>query len=190
MKILVPLAAITLGLAACNSPETAASPDPVASAGESGASSSPVGAPADSAPEQVLRLEGLGDLAIGAPVPDGSSFAERGAQVPGSDCHTISSPDYPGVYAIASGGEVRRITVGDSPVRLVEGIGPGSTIDEVLAAFPGFVESPHKYVEAPASYLTQPGREPRLRFEIGSDGKVQLVHVGLMPELGYVEGCA
>lgn len=62
----------------------------------------------------------------------------------------------------------------------------------MLAWFP-FPATPHKYEEAPAKYLTAPNvasGEPALRFEIGRDGKVSLIHVGTMPVLGYVEGCA
>ena len=32
--------------------------------------------------------------------------------------------------------------------------------------------------------------DPRLRFEIGQDDRVQAIHVGRMPQLAYVEGCA
>lgn len=105
----------------------------------------------------------------------------------------MSSPDFPGVYAIVEEGEVRRITVGrQSKVRLPEGIGTGASEAEVRAAYAGFREEPHKYVESPAKYLTAPnapGGDPALRFEIGRDGKVSLPHVGTMPILGYVEGC-
>ena len=120
-------------------------------------------------------------------------WAERGAQISDS-CRTVSSPDFPGVYAIVEEGRVRRITVGQrSDVRLAEGIGVGATEAEVDAAFPGFREAPHEYVDPPAKYLTAPnaeGGDPALRFEIGADGQVSLIHVGTMPVLGYVEGCA
>lgn len=157
------------------------------------ASPAVTGARAPATGGKTLALEGLGDLVVGKPVPAGSGFAARGTQVPDSNCKTVSSPDYPGVYAISEGegGPIRRITVGQgSDVKLVEGIGVGATEREVLAAFPGFRSSPHKYVAAPGKYLTQPGNDPRLRFEIGRDGRVNLIHVGLMPQLGYVEGCA
>jgi hypothetical protein len=78
-------------------------------------------------------------------------------------------------------------------VKLAEGMGVGATEAEVRAAFPGFREEPHKYVEPPAKYLTAPDAEkgaPALRFEIGAGRKVSLIHVGIMPVLGYVEGCA
>ena len=150
---------------------------------------------ADPAPvaADVLTLEGLGPLRIGKPVPAGSGWAERGAQIPGA-CRTVSSPDVPGVYAIVIDGVVRRISAGErSKVKLIEGIGSGSTEQAVRAAFPGFRESPHKYVESPAKYLAAPNAEsgdPALNFEINRDGKVSIVHVGTAPVLQYVEGCA
>jgi hypothetical protein len=141
----------------------------------------------------VLTLEGLGALRIGQAVPAGSGWAERGAQI-SDECRLISSPDFPGVYAIVEGGRVRRITVGQrSDVKLVEGIGVGASEAEVRAAFAGFREEPHEYVEAPGKYLTAPNApsgDPALRFEIGADRRVSLIHVGTMPVLGYVEGCA
>ena len=150
--------------------------------------------PADAPPgRDVLTLTGLGKLRIGEAVPVGSGWAERGAQI--SDmCRMISSADFPGVYAIVEEGQVRRITIGErSDVKLVEGIGVGATEAEVRAAFPGFREDPHEYVEAPAKYLTAPNAEsgdPALRFETDAGGKISLIHVGTMPVLGYVEGCA
>lgn len=138
-----------------------------------------------------LTLEGLGELRIGQPIPAGGGFTSRGAQIPGTTCRTLSSPDYPGVYAMTIDGELRRITVSDdSEVSLVEGIGTGATEAEVRNAFPSFKESPHKYLAAPGKYLTQPGADPRLHFEIDTDEKVSLIHVGALPELTWVEGCA
>ena len=139
---------------------------------------------------QTLTLEGYGGLTVGKPVPTGSPWAPRGAQIPGG-CTTISAPDWPGAYAIVEEGVVRRITVSDeSEAKLIEGIGPGSTEADVRKAFPSFVAESHKYVDAPAKYLTQPGNDPRLRFEIDQEGKVSLVHIGMKPTLEYVEGCA
>lgn len=168
----------------------AATTDDSAMTDATGAPPAATGTPVPPSDGKTLGLEGLGDLAIGKAVPAGSSFTERSAQI-NETCRTVSSPDYPGVYAMTDGKQVRRITVGErSYVKLVEGIGVGATEAQVLAAFPGFRSSPHKYVDAPAKYLTQPGNNPRLRFEIGEDGRVGLIHVGMMPQLGYVEGCA
>ena len=142
--------------------------------------------------DRVLTLEGLGGLKIGQPPPKGGTWAERGAQTSDS-CRLVSSPKYPGVYAIAEGGKVRRITVSEkSDVRTAEGIGFGSSRAQVDSAFPGFRESPHKYV-AGGKYLTAPGADKgavAVRFELDAAGKVSAMHVGTMPVLGYVEGCA
>ncbi len=191
---------LALALAGCNAaPDNgngAAPPDSANSAANDVAPVTNITAPAnsqDTPGDDVLTLEGLGGLRVGQPVPSASRFAERGAQI-SDGCRTLSSPDFPGVYAIVSEGQVRRITVGQrSDVTLVEGIGVGATEAAVKGAFPGFAEEPHKYEDAPAKYLTAPGgsaTDPALRFEIGSDDRVSLMHVGLMPELEYVEGCA
>lgn len=180
-------------LSGCGSEPAAerAEPEAAASAAAEGPPAAEPGAPTPvAASPQTLTLEGYGGLIIGKPVPAGSPWAARGAQASDA-CLTISAPGWPGAYAIVEEGVVRRITVSDeSDAKLIEGIGPGSTEAEVRKTFPSFVAEPHKYVDAPAKYLTQPGDDPRLRFEIDDKGKVSLVHVGVTPTLGYVEGCS
>lgn len=199
MKNLLTASVLAVALTACSS-EPAKAPEQASEAATSSAlpdetvSDAPLAAPTDGAAgARVLALEGLGDLRIGEAVPAGSSWAERGAQASDA-CRTVTSPDYPGVYAIVEKGKVRRITLGQrSEVRLVEGIGVGSSEADVKKWFAGFREEPHKYEPAPAKYLTAPNArsgDPALRFEIGQDGKVKLIHVGTMPVLGYVEGCS
>ena len=206
MKILtsgLAATALALALAACSSDpagnmaaEQSANGADMAAAAVNAPEPSPApnsSAPATPAAANVLTLEGLGALRIGAPLPANSGWAEHGAQISDA-CRTISSPDVPGAYAIVEGGRVRRITLGErSTATLAEGIGVGAAEKEVRAAFPGFRATPHKYVEAPGKYLTAPNAEsgdPALRFEIGTDGKVSLIHVGTKPALYYIEGCA
>ncbi|WP_311271119.1 hypothetical protein [Sphingobium sp. WCS2017Hpa-17] len=154
---------------------------------------SPAPSPSPTHADKVISLEGLGDLRLGQPVSKGGSWAERGAQT-GEACRTVSSPDYPGVYGMVIDGKVRRITVGQrSDVKLAEGIGVGATESDVKKWFGGFRSEPHKYEDAPAKYLTAPNAasgDPAVRFEIGQDGKVEMIHIGMMPQLAYVEGCA
>lgn len=197
------LSSITLAsvlmLAACSSNESTDADAPAVQATQASSEPAPVPSgivtPSPSATasggKNVLMLEGFADLEIGKPVPASSSFKLRGAQA-SDTCLIYSSPDYKGTYAIVEEGSVRRVTVArDSTVKLIEGVGIGSTEKEVLAAFPGFRAAPHAYVTAGAAkYLTQPGNDPRLRFEIGEDGKVTDIHVGVKPQLLYVEGCS
>lgn len=194
------LVAVAFTIAAC-SPEHSATPDTDSAKpmNENNTINGNKVAPTPATPSvgasssNVLTLEGLGDLLIGRAVPAGSKWTERGAQASDA-CRTISSPDYPGVYAITEQGKVRRITAGqNSVVKLIENMRVGSTEKEVLESFPGFRAEPHKYVASPAKYLTAPNAasgDPAVRFEIGADGKVSLIHVGMMPVLGYIEGCA
>jgi hypothetical protein len=153
---------------------------------------SDVASPSPSA-AAMITLEGLGDLRIGKAVPKNGSWAERGAQTKDA-CRTVSSPEFPGVYAIVTDGAVRRITVGRrSNVKLLEGIGTGATEHVARKSFAGFREEAHKYEKAPAKYLSAPNASsgsPALRFEIGGDGRVTMMHVGTAPVLNYVEGCA
>lgn len=141
---------------------------------------------------RVLGLSGLGSLKIGEAVPTSGSWAAPGGQS-GAECRSVRSAQYPGVYALVEGGKVRRITVGQgSDVKMVEGIGVGATEADVGKRFAGFRSEPHKYEAAPAKYLTAPNAAnsvSALRFEIGADGKVKMMHVGQMPQLAYVEGC-
>ncbi len=178
-------AAIALTVAACSpAPQNQSAEQPAAPAATAPA-------PEAATSEKVIGLEGLGDLRLGQTPP--ARWAELGAQA-SDTCRTVSSPDYPGVYAIVTEGKVQRITVGQaSDLKLAEGVGVGSTEQEVRSWFGGFREEPHKYVDKPAKYLTAPNAdsgEAALRFEIGQDGKVSLIHIGVMPVLGYVEGCA
>lgn len=192
-------ALVLLPLAACSQApeEPAVTPSADMETASEAPSEAPVAAPSSGASAtpaaDVLGLEGLGALKIGQPLPKGGTWASRGAQESDS-CTTISSPDYPGVYAIVTGGKVQRITLGKaSTVKLAEGIGVGASEAEVKKWFAGFREEPHKYEDAPAKYLTAPNARPgesALRFEIDHTGHVSLIHVGAMPVLAYVEGCS
>ncbi|MFC0205935.1 hypothetical protein [Novosphingobium soli] len=197
-------AVLLLPLAACSSekadPDAARSATRVAedraqavvTAEATRAASASSAAPSSPATATVLGLEGLGPLRVGQPLPGGGRWAARGAQA-SDTCTEVSSPDYPGVYAIVVDGKVRRITLGArSSVKLAEGIGVGDSEAEVKAWFAGFREEGHKYHDPPAKYLTAPNARPgesALRFEIDADRRVGLIHVGEMPVLAYVEGC-
>ena len=139
-----------------------------------------------------LTLVGLGDLRIGETIPEGSRWAERGAQA-SDECRTVTSPEYPGAYAIVIDDTVQRITLGQRSDLTLDGLGVGAAEEAVRERFPALTEDLHKYESPPAKYLTSAdASEARsaMRFEIGSEGTVKLIHVGRMPVLAYVEGCA
>lgn len=190
---LAPVAVITsLGACSGGGSESTAAEVAVTAEPESAMPQETSSAAVPGAGGRFLTLEGLGPLRLGQAVPDGSSWTERGAQA-SETCRVVASPDYPGVYVIAEQGKVRRISASEgASVRTVEGIGPGSTRKQVDEAFPGFRESPHKYVSG-GKYLTAPNAEsgdPAVRMELSPSGKVTVLHVGMMPQLGYLEGCS
>lgn len=188
--------ALALTLAACSAPapdsEATATPDTTASASASATATTPAPSASPSVSARTLTLEGLGKLRIGEPVPADSGWTTSETGGPDA-CLVYNSRDYRGAYAIVVGGKVRRISIGEgSDVKLVEGIGFGSTRAQVDANLPGFRETPHKYVAGGVD-LTAPNAasgDPAVRFEMGADGKVSIMHVGTEPVLGYVEGCA
>ncbi len=189
MKHLIAPALLAFALAACSSePE----PAPEATSEAQDAVPGRVQLSNEARDANTLSPVGLGSLAIGAAPPADSGWREDDVQLSDS-CRTLHTADYPESYAMSDGNAIRRITVGvGSPVKTATGIGPGASEAELRAAYPGLAEEPHKYVEAPAKYLTQlpQGGGPGLRFEIDREGKVSLIHAGEMPWLGYVEGCA
>ncbi|MGE4323179.1 MAG: hypothetical protein AB7E60_09145 [Sphingobium sp.] len=186
-------AADNAGHIATNAVETSDLGTAAASPGAPAATIPIAAAPGAHAGTNVLTVGGLDDLRIGEPVPRGGSWAERGGQT-SDHCRTVSSPDHPGAYAIVIDGRVQRITLGQrSGIRLEGGAGVGAREADITMSFVGLREDPHEYEDAPAKYLTAPDARSgasALRFEIGRDGKVKMIHVGLMPALGYVEGCA
>lgn len=138
----------------------------------------------------VLSPQGLGLLVVGKPIPQGSSFAVRGAQASDS-CLIASSPDFPDVYVIEEDGVVKRITASQgAKLELASGVRVGMDEAEARMLMGTVREVPHKYADAPAKYLFETGSDPHVMVEIGADGTVTQLHVGTMPALGYVEACS
>ncbi len=200
MTRLLCMTVLAAGLAAC-SPQSASDEEPPPGAAADGQAETATGdlgegrvpLNAGAAGSLVLTPAGLGNLEIGEAVPEESSWSEDEVQIPGMDCKTLHSSVYPESYAMSDGTAIRRITVGmGSEVKAGGGIGPGASEADVRGAFPAVTEEPHKYVEAPAKYLTwmPEGATRGLRFELDAQGKVNLIHAGEMPWLAYVEGCA
>lgn len=195
------LAATTLTLAACQAPEQPAkAPEPAPAA-------APPAAPAPS--DQALTAEGWGPLRIGmtkaeveaALGPDANPEAVGGPDPEACDeFRPARAPE--GLLVMIEAGRLTRISVTQgSTVRTDRNLGVGDQASAVKTAYgPLARPSPHKYVEAPAEYLTvwakgggldyvQDVNARGLVYEIGREGRVQTIHAG-GPSIQYVEGCA
>ncbi|WP_375201635.1 hypothetical protein [Hyphococcus sp.] len=86
-------------------------------------------------------------------------------------------------------------------VKTDAGLGLGASAEEVKEAYDGeAIVTPHKYVEAPAEYITvwktgqtgpdyvQDETARGIRYVIDKEGKVQTIQAG-GPAIQYVEGC-
>ena len=188
-----------LALAACNAPEGAKTPPE---------SAAPATAP-DAAAAEVLTPQGYGPLKIGmtqaevdaavGPPPANAAEAEP------SECRQYHPPRAPeGLLVMTEKGVLTRLTVTrGSSVKTADGVGVGYDGEQLKTSYGAAARfSPHKYVEAPAGYLTTWPEanhllgsyvaDPAARglvFEVGQDGKVAFIHAG-GPSIQYVEGCS
>ncbi len=185
-------------------PEPAPAPDLPASA-ESSVNELPAN---DEAPDRLaaggwenLRIGMTREEIIAAYGPDADPDAVGGPEPEVCDeFRPENAPD--GMRVMLTDGRLARITIGrDAKVKTGEGLGLGAAADEVKAAYGDAAEvTPHKYVEAPAAYITvwetDRSGEPYvsdesargLRYVIGQDGRVDQIHAG-GPAIQLVEGC-
>lgn len=109
-----------------------------------------------------------------------------------------------GMLVMVQNGVLTRISVSKpSTLKTDHGFGVGDTAAAIKAAYgTAAVSQPHKYSEPPAedifvwtsgapvgsAYVENPAARG-VRYEIGVDGKVEIIHVG-GPDIQLVEGCA
>jgi len=146
-----------------------------------------------------LSSEGLGPLRVGMSVREASEALHTrfGDPLEGGDasCTEYLLPDAApggGIAIMAIDGKIARVTIvsADLGVRTPEGIGIGSTEQQVRAAYPGSADSPAPYDDPPAHDLTF-WRHPNadgIRFEIDAHGRVVRMHGG-SSAITYIEGC-
>ena len=150
-----------------------------------------------------LTAEGWGPLRIGMTLREVVSAAGEDANpdaVGGPDpaaCDEFRPRRAPaGLLVMLEEGRLTRISVGSSSrVATDSGIGIGDDPADVRRVYGDRVEvTPHKYVAAPAAYLTvwtvaPPAPDARgLVFEVGQEGRISRIHAG-GPSIQYVEGC-
>ncbi len=158
---------------------------------------------------QVLSASGYGPLRIGMSLADVVT-----ALGPDSDPEAVGGPEPEqcdqfrparapeGLLVMIEAGRLTRISLaGESSIVTDKGLGVGATAAEVRTAYgPGIVAGPHKYQDPPAEYLdawasgapaagAMAGENARgIRYEVGDEGRVTLIHAG-GPSIEYVEGC-
>jgi hypothetical protein len=190
-----------LALAACGQPEEPAAPAPEAP---------PVEAPAETPDSNALSAQGWGPLRIGMTRAEVVAALGEDANpnaVGGPDpeaCDQFRPERAPeNLLLMLEQGVLTRISVSEgSDLETERGFGVGDSAADIKAAYGDDAQvSPHKYVEAPAEYITvwtdgpsdAPYREDAdargVVYEIGRDGNVSMIHVG-GPSIQYVEGCA
>ncbi|MGA9582431.1 MAG: hypothetical protein WBR13_10740 [Allosphingosinicella sp.] len=169
-------------------------------------------APAAEAPAaDVLTAEGFGPLRIGmsraevvkALGEDSDPDAVGGPDPESCDEFRPARAPEDMLVMIERGRLTGIALVGGSKVATDRGLRLGAGAAAVRAAYGEALRAePHKYVEAPAEYMTFWTKEAPakgqyadaagargIRYEIGRDGKVESIHAG-GPSLQYVEGCA
>ncbi|HRO34441.1 MAG TPA: hypothetical protein PLQ03_13645 [Brevundimonas sp.] len=189
--------AAVAALAACNPPEQA-EPQP-----QPPAETPPPSAEAPGA--NVLTAQGFGPLRIGmtraeveaALGADANPNAVGGADPEACDLfRPARAPE--GMLVMLEQGVLTSVWVArNTEVKTDRGLGVGDTAERVRQVYGTSVTAePHKYVDAPAAYLTawttadQTSAAARgVKYEIGQDGKVTRIGVG-GPSIGYVEGCS
>jgi hypothetical protein len=171
-----------------------------ASAGDTAAADTPA---ASATAANHLTAEGWGPLRIGmsraevvAAAGDDANPNAVGGPEPGQ-CDEFRPARTPqGLLVMIESDTLTRISVSDNRgITTPNGLHVGDSAATVLRAYGARAEvMPHKYVEAPARYITvwensQPGKARRgIRFEIDATEKVELIHAG-SESIQYVEGC-
>ena len=206
------LALGVLLLAGC----TASAPASTASGAPSGGASPSSVATASGLPalaDLTVSADGLGDLRVGEKVPSGTIFAtwdaagcqseDTGSTGAWVAPYPKAADDYFGAYDIvvpshAKGGTVTEIDVWSREMSTAEGISPGSTLEELRAAYPRLERVANDGLSD--SYSVD-GTTSRLVFEVAtldpslpdywSNGEVgHVLWIRVVPLAGTVHGLA
>ncbi len=200
------VSAVTLlTLAACERRDDPAA-QPTSAAAPAPAEAAPPPTPVDAS---TLTADGLGPARIGMTRAelvqvwgeDSQPNAVGGADPETCDeFHPVNAPT--DVRVMIQNGVLTRITAArEATTKTDRGFGVGDTGMAIKQAYGGAVfAQPHKYQSAPAedlfvwsrggstAYVTDPAARG-IRYEVGSDGKVMMVHAG-DPSIQLVEGCS
>jgi hypothetical protein len=144
----------------------------------------------------VITLNGLGPLRIGTPA---SELRARHRAVPGEpypdpevDCAYWTSPFYPGVQMMVSGGRLVRIETEDKRYRTPGGARVGLTEKELRARYGSRMRvEEHPYMGPEGKYLiVRAEREPLGMIVETWDGRARSIRVGYWRSVQLIEGCS
>jgi len=214
--------ALASGLVGCGGAENSAQPNASAPSNEVAEATAPAAAPEpaaapaaerpDAAPAaaHVLTANGYGPLRIGmsraevvAAMGEDRNPNAVGGPEPESCDQFFPARAPEGLLVMIQDGRLSRIDLIDSARTATDkGLRVGAPAAAVRTPYgSALIAEPHKYVEAPAQYLTAwttaapaPGATAGpnvrgIRYEVGHDGTVEAILAG-GPSIQYVEGCA
>ncbi len=147
------------------------------------------------APE-VMTLGGLGPLRIGAPVAElrarFKAVAGEAYPDPEVDCAYWTSPLYPGVQMMVSGGRLVRLETEDPRYRTPGGARVGLTEAELRARYGARMRvEEHPYMGPEGKYLIVRARHAPLGLIVETwDGRARSMRVGMWRSVQLIEGCS
>jgi hypothetical protein len=96
------------------------------------------------------------------------------------------------VYVMIGGEQVVRIDVEEPGLLTREGVGVGDPIETVMAAYPDAIQTEHEYVDGFYLTVSAPFEDgPEIRFVFETDPtQVTGYRAGLLPSVGWIEGCS
>jgi hypothetical protein len=201
MRFVLAGMACSVALLGCSGPDQPASTDVLPASAATAPIATATARPPE--PETMARYDGYGDIRFGM---DETSFDKawggelKGAPGRASSCYykmpkwVKLSTDFAFMF---EHGRFVRYDVGTGKEAAPGGGKVGMSADRIRQLYgPDVQVQPHKYVEG-AKYLriAAPDRGPSegdgvLVFETDAQGKVTRWHVGIPPQVDYVEGCS
>lgn len=144
----------------------------------------------------VMTLNGLGPLRIGTPAAE---LRARHRAIPGEpypdpevDCAYWTSPLYPGVQMMVSGGRLVRIETEDRRYRTPGGARVGLSETELRARYGSRMRvEPHPYMGPEGKYLIVRSKGGPLGLIVETwDGRARSIRVGYWRSVQLIEGCS
>ena len=145
---------------------------------------------------QVITLHGLGPLRIGLGVAElrARFRATAGEPYPDPevDCAYWTSPLYPGLSMMVSGGRLVRLETEDRRYRTPGGARVGMTEAALRALYGARMRvEPHPYMGPEGKYLIVRARGEPLGLIVETwDGRAQSLRVGTWRSVQLIEGCS